>query len=47
MKNMTRRDFLGKTALGVGSVAFVSQFTFSPEEKKSLKPKKMLIGFQT
>ena len=47
MKKITRRDFLGKTALGVGSVAFASRFSFPDGEKKSLVPKKMLIGFQT
>jgi sugar phosphate isomerase/epimerase len=47
MKRLSRREFLGKTALGVGSVAFASQFSFPEEEKKSMKPKKMLIGFQT
>ena len=47
MKKLSRRDFLGKTALGMGSVAFASRFSLSSEMKKSLKPKKMLIGFQT
>jgi sugar phosphate isomerase/epimerase len=47
MKKITRRDFLGKTAIGMGSVAFASRFSFPVGEEKSLIPKKMLIGFQT
>src|SRR4030042_1773353 len=47
MKRLSRREFLGKTALGIGSVAFASQFSFPEAEKKTMKPKKMLIGFQT
>jgi sugar phosphate isomerase/epimerase len=47
MKKLSRRDFITRTALGAGSLAFASQFSFPEAEKKTMKPKKMLIGFQT
>ncbi|MCX6302357.1 MAG: sugar phosphate isomerase/epimerase [Bacteroidia bacterium] len=47
MKKITRRDFLNRSALGMGSVVLASQFPLSPgEAEKSLKPKKMPLGFQ-
>jgi sugar phosphate isomerase/epimerase len=47
MKRISRREFLGKTALGIGAAALAPQFSLPSEMKKTLKPKKMLIGFQS
>ena len=47
MNKISRRDFLGRTAIGMGAAVLAPRFSFSSEMKKTLKPKKMLIGFQT
>lgn len=47
MRRLSRREFLSKSALGIGSIAIVSDLSFPEAEKKTLKPKNMLIGFQT
>jgi sugar phosphate isomerase/epimerase len=47
MKKLSRREFLGKSALGMGSVVLASNLQFLSEAEKSLKSKKMLTGFQT
>lgn len=46
MKNISRRSFLGKSALGIGSVVLASQIPFDLEAKPASKTVKMPIGFQ-
>jgi sugar phosphate isomerase/epimerase len=47
MKKISRRSFLEKSALGLGSAMFVSQFPFGSESGMASKTVKMPIGFQT
>ncbi len=43
MKKLSRREFLGKSALGIGSAVFASQL---PPDLNAAAPVKMPIGFQ-
>jgi sugar phosphate isomerase/epimerase len=45
MKNITRRDFLGKSVLA-GSALMASQLLFETESEANSKPKKLPLGFQ-
>jgi sugar phosphate isomerase/epimerase len=47
MKKISRRNFLGKSALGLGSAMFISRFPFDPEAEMTSKTVNMPIGFQT
>jgi sugar phosphate isomerase/epimerase len=47
MKKISRRSFLGKSVLGLGSAMFVTQFPFDAETEMAAKTVKMPIGFQT
>jgi sugar phosphate isomerase/epimerase len=47
MKKISRRNFLGKSALGLGSAMLVSQFPFDPWAEMGSGTVKMPIGFQT
>lgn len=47
MKKLSRRGFLGKSALGIGSVVLASQFPFDLSAATPVKSVKMPIGFQT
>jgi sugar phosphate isomerase/epimerase len=47
MKKISRRSFLGKSALGLGSAVIVSQFPFDLSAETPSKTVRMPIGFQT
>jgi sugar phosphate isomerase/epimerase len=47
MKKISRRNFLGKSALGLGSAMLVSRFPFDPWAEMVSGTVKMPIGFQT
>jgi sugar phosphate isomerase/epimerase len=47
MKKISRRSFLGKSALGLGSAMIVSQFPFDLSAEMASKTVKMPVGFQT
>jgi sugar phosphate isomerase/epimerase len=46
MKKMSRRDFLGKSAIGVGSALFASSIPVKLSASGSMKAVKMPLGFQ-
>jgi len=46
MKPMNRRDFLGKSALGIGSAFLASRMPFETEAAAEMKKVKMPLGFQ-
>lgn len=46
MKKLSRRDFLGKSALGIGSALIASQFPLDLNARSASKLVKMPIGFQ-
>jgi len=46
MKKLSRRDFLGKSALGIGSALVASQFPRDLNARTTSVPVKMPIGFQ-
>jgi sugar phosphate isomerase/epimerase len=46
MSKISRREFLGKSAMGIGSAFAVSQIPFDPDSDTTYKPKKMPVGFQ-
>jgi sugar phosphate isomerase/epimerase len=46
MKKISRRSFLGKTALGIGSAMIASQLPLDLNAGSPAKPKRMPIGFQ-
>lgn len=47
MNKLSRRQFLGKSALGMGSVVFVSQIPFNLKSTARPEPAKMPVGFQS
>src|SRR5665647_608173 len=46
MKKLSRRDFLGKSALGVGSALIAAQVPIDLNARTTSVPVKMPIGFQ-
>jgi sugar phosphate isomerase/epimerase len=46
MKPMNRRDFLGKSTLGIGSAFLASHMPFEPDATGEMKKVKMPLGFQ-
>jgi sugar phosphate isomerase/epimerase len=46
MKKLSRRDFLGKSVLGIGSAVVASQFPLDLNARSASKLVKMPIGFQ-
>ncbi len=46
MNKLSRRKFLGKSALGIGSAVIASQFPLNLSAGIFPKPAKMLVGFQ-
>jgi sugar phosphate isomerase/epimerase len=46
MNKVTRRKFLGKSAMGIGSVVIASQFPLNLSARIFSKSVKMLVGFQ-
>jgi len=47
MKKLSRRQFLGRSALGIGSVVFASQIPFNSVASAVPVPVKMPVGFQS
>ena len=47
MKKLSRREFLGKSAIGFGSVLALSRFPLNLNEEMSSKTVKMPVGFQS
>lgn len=47
MKKLSRRQFLGKSALGIGSVVLASQFPLDIDAAVRPLPVKMPVGFQS
>jgi sugar phosphate isomerase/epimerase len=46
MKKLSRREFLGKSAIGLGSAVLASHMPLSFDAEISARTKKMFIGFQ-
>jgi hypothetical protein len=46
MKKLSRREFLGRSAIGIGSAVIASQFPLSLDGSVPPRTKKMPVGFQ-